>query len=513
MARDVMPVSRREVIAAMTWTVLADLLLFRAVGFSGPAVFFALVPIVLLMGRTRFLRPRYGISIACLSLLVAIRLAWQGSVLTFVSAVALTLAISMAAAGSVPFVFEGIVFGVRVLFDGASRIGRYRCWGKVRNRATTGPSLASWLLPLASVLVFGALFLFANPDLLSTTRTYLFNLADYAWRWVSAESVWEIPFCIFALLVGAGLVCPRLPMFQLGPQTEKDASATAPDTAQWLPAFYNSLVVLILLFGGYLCFEFATLWKRDFPTGFYYAGYAHQGAAWLTVALALATLLLSAVFNGTILNHPRIVPLRSLAWVWSGLNLLLAIAVYNRLFIYVGYNGMTRMRTVGFFGITAVVLGFLLVLYKMAHHRSFWWLIRRQLMALALTVIAYSLFPVDWVAHRYNTSQVNRGYLHPSVMIAVKPIDNEGFLALIPLTDHSDEIIREGVLAMLASRQSELEGGLQANAKHWTSYQASEVILLKRLRAKQSKWAAYLNAPALQAAARNRFEDYAMQWY
>jgi len=54
-------------------------------------------------------------------------------------------------------------------------------------------------------------------------------------------------------------------------------------------AYRNTLMTLIVLFTIYLVFEFITLWRREFPPGFYYAGYAHQGAAWLTFALALAT--------------------------------------------------------------------------------------------------------------------------------------------------------------------------------------------------------------------------------
>ncbi len=67
-----------------------------------------------------------------------------------------------------------------------------------------------------------------------------------------------------------------------------------------------------------------------------------SGSRWLTVALALATVLLSTIFQGQILQDERQGLLRKLAWVWSLQNLLLAAAVYHRLWIYVGFNGMTR---------------------------------------------------------------------------------------------------------------------------------------------------------------------------
>jgi hypothetical protein len=164
--------------------------------------------------------------------------------------------------------------------------------------------------------------------------------------------------------------------------------------------------VLIVLFAVYLVFEFRTLWFRNFPQGFYYSGYAHEGAAWLTFAMALATAVLSLVFRGPLLGDPRLPRLRRLGWVWSAENLVLAVAVYHRLAIYIGFNGMGPMRMVGFYGMTAVALGFLLALWKIARGRSFGWLVRRQLWALAIVVYLFALTPVDAIVTEYNVRRI-----------------------------------------------------------------------------------------------------------
>ncbi len=118
---------------------------------------------------------------------------------------------------------------------------------------------------------------------------------------------------------------------------------------------------------------------------------------------------------------------------------------------------MTMMRMIGFFGITIVVVGVLLVVIKIRSDRSFWWLLRAQSAALALGIAIYSITPVDYVAHRYNVSRILAGDLRPSVMIAVKPIDDEGYFPLLQLLSTDNATIREGVLAMLAKRQQEIE--------------------------------------------------------
>ena len=294
---------------------------------------------------------------------------------------------------------------------------------------------------------------------------------------------------------------------------EKTSKATT-EPARLYPAYRNTLVAVVTLFTVYLVFEFNTLWFREFPDGFYYSGYAHEGAAWLTVALALATATLSIIFRGAILQDPRSSGLRWVAWFWSIQNLILAAAVYNRLFIYMNFNGMTRMRTVALFGISTVVIGFVLVLWKIHFNRSFVWLIRRHLWTLALATYLYALTPVDTIVVKYNVQRILDGDPAPSVEISVHPIDSEGFLSLQPLLACDNVIIREGVRAMFAERQLEMHNVARERAqKGWTTFQLADRLVLKKLRALDNKWSDLSADSAKRNAARQRFHEYAYQWY
>jgi len=280
------------------------------------------------------------------------------------------------------------------------------------------------------------------------------------------------------------------------------------------PAIRNTLLTVIGLFAAYLLLEFSTLWFREFPPGFYYAGYAHEGAAWLTVALGLATAILSVVFRGRLLDDQRLSTLKKLAWIWSAQNFLLAIAVYNRLLIYVNFNGMTRMRTIAFFGITCVVVGFLLVVYKIARKRDFLWLFQHQLLTVAVAVFIYALLPIDLLVHRYNAHEVMRGRLAPAVQIGWHDVDDWGLVSLIPLTECGDPQIREGICAMLAARQRELEDLLMERQKSgWSAYQANDRRILAKLEAVSDRWQQYTRDVQARNAAIDRFTDYVYQWY
>ena len=510
-------------LALAVWTALSDITIFRTRGYAGPGLFFFLAPIFLMLGsRVRGSEralPVNWISLVILLLTwaVAARLATAATELTLASGVILLLALATACWGAVPLVIETALYAIRVFFEGLWWLSQrsipvFRISKDKEGGATKAGMAWSLLLPLAAVGVFGGIFIFANPDLSDRFEVWIDEATDRVWKWIGGLSVWEIPFCITAFVVGAGLLYPVFPKWKLGPKDTRLAERPAARSAMF-GATRNMMLALIALFAVYLVFEFQTLWRRDFPEGFYYAGYAHQGAAWLTLALALATCVLSLVFSGQMLGDDRLIWIRVLSWIWTLQNLLLAAAVYNRLMIYVGYNGMTRLRTVGFFGTTLVVVGFLLVLLKIRLGRSFWWLIRAQLVALVLAVILYSIYPVDYFANRYNVARVNEGYLHPSVMIAVKDTDELGMLPMLDLVDCPDEMIAEGVKAKLAQQQLDIEGSVKASPWHWTRYQKSAYWLYPRLETNQAKWSEYLNDAEKRSKAIGRFKEYAMQWY
>jgi hypothetical protein len=375
------------------------------------------------------------------------------------------------------------------------------------------------LLPLAAVALFGMLFVMANPDLARSVAQSVERSYTWLAEWTSglAENWLEFVFWIAAAYLAIGLLRPLVPSRSAagaGGTAIVDAEIVehAQSSALYVP-LRNMLLGVIGLFAIYLVFEFQTLWFREFPKGFHYSGYAHQGAAWLTAALVAATLVLSLIFRGHVLRDSRVARLRQLAWIWSGLNLLLAVTVYHRMSIYIDFNGMTRMRTIGLFGITTVIAGFVLVLWKIHFNRDFLWLIQRQLWALTVAIYFYAMTPVDTLVHSYNVRQILAGDVAPCVQISVHPNSAEGYLVLTPLTESRDPIIREGVRALLAEQEIAAHHRAAKRAKlGWTSYQLSDRLLLEKLRDNNRAWKGYANESHRKAALQ-QFHKYAYQWY
>lgn len=525
-----LPVDVPFIVAIGLIATAADVTIFRTGGYAGPAVFLLLAPLLMYpAGWRRRIRGPVGLIYGLLAVL-AVKLLWCGSMMQVLTGFGLLAGFGMALSGQQPYVLRTLVFASQTFMSGYAAI--YQQSRAVAGRGLPRVSRTASLgvvLPVAAVVVFGLLFILANPDLVDAFGEGFSNFAERLRRVLRnfGPSPLEVMFWLAAAWIAAGALRPllreTLAREGLPGEEREPVSALEPVTHPLFPACRNMLVAVVVLFAAYLAFEFSTLWFREFPEGFHYSGYAHRGAFWLTVSLALATVVLSLVFQGELLDDPRIRFLRKLAWVWSFENLLLAVSVYNRLWIYVGFNGMTRMRVVGLLGTTAVVAGLVLVLVKIAARHDFVWLVRRQLWALAGCVFLYAVLPVDAIVMRYNVSRVLAGDHAPAVQISRHPIDSEGLVQLFPLLDVEDPRIRDGIGALLAERAAIGPGrgmyfSSRAAVEHrprrgdWTSWQWSEELLQDAL-ADHAEALAPFDDPEKRNAARGVFDQYTYQWW
>jgi len=510
-------VGLRVVTTIVSMVVLADLTLYHARGFFGPAVFFPSAAGLLIVGITGARLTRPVVFTGILLLALAFRLAWSGNVLQILAGVWALNAFAMALHGVVPWYLESIVFLASTIPGG------YECLRTVQIRwrksvlekvdQSEPAPIMNIALPLISVVIFGTIFIFANPDLIARVSLLMGDMMSRIQEWLSRFSPGEIVFWGAIAWITAGLLRPMARQILDGLESATEQPTTTGEARGMFAPFRNTLVSLTALFSHYLIFEFQTLWFRRFPAGFHYSGYAHQGAAWLTAALALATVVLSMMFRGSMLRHPAIQSLRRLAWIWSALNLLLAASVYNRMLIYVDFNGMTRMRVIGFLGITCVVIGFLLVLRKIAREYNFQWLIRNQLMVPVFAVFIYAIIPVDHLVHRYNVQRILAGHPEPSVQISEHPIDDAALPVLAPLLACDNPVIQDGIRAILTTRFRELSRQRLKNTNpDWTQRQIGVERAFKELTPITEPFEA-ANPNFDHDQARKQFRDYAMQWW
>ena len=541
------------------WVGVTDLLLYQVGTYLSWALMLIVAIGFLAVLRLKVSHCRKTAWLAAAILLLAVKLVWCGSGLQIWCGLALLVCYGMALSGATPFLPEAVAFLFYMCAGAVERLRSYRVsrWNLSSGGDSGGASISdvertrvAWsvVLPFLVVSSFAILFVLANPDVATGTARQLRILFESMGRVFATFEVVQGIFWMVSGLVLLGLLYPA----QVGLWMERqpaELSGTKKPAVMY-SAFRNTLLSVIVLFAVYLVFEFITLWFRDFPADFYYAGYAHQGAFWLTVALALATLVLSAVFRGDILGDERLASLKRLALIWSIENLLLSAAVYNRMLIYIDYNGMTRMRVIGLLGISSVVVGFVLVVIKLYRDHGFVWLIHRQLWVPVLAVCLYAVLPVDWLVNRYNVHQVQSGNAAPSVQIVAHRVSAEGVLPLVALVDCEDVKVRDGVKAILALWSDDLKntggssymrtyegvyrGEWRSKFNHQTpwlmlnagfsntnrvteksrgSFQLSTYLLERELKRVEPDIEAFVAAPKKRDAAIEEFFKYAYQWY
>jgi hypothetical protein len=476
------PPRPREYLALILAVIVFDVALYPTVGHASWGCLLAILPIVLALGSAGR-RPDGAVWLMSGLLgLEAARSFWMGSVLGGAVGLALAIALTMTLNGCRPFVLEGIAYGAQAIGSGiVNLIGYGRCSHLSRIQLRR-----SVMAPIATLAVFSLLFVLANPNF----REWCDEAFDAFVEWFSRMPVtpWRVLLWGGALWAVAGLLRPCIAR-RLREALEADAEAagspTLKDAGLAHATARNTLATVVVLFAAYLIYEVIYLVVREIPQGFYYSGYAHAGAFWLTVALAFSTFTLGLAMRGGVLAHEEARILKRLTWIWTVENLVLAACVFHRLQIYVDYNGLSRMRMVGTFGVAAVAIGFVLAVHKVLAERSLLWLIRRNLWALFLVIYVWTLTPVDWIVTRYNVGQILAGNLAPSVQIGWHRIGPEGIPVLLPLVDCDNEFIREGVRALLAGEEIRL-GVLRH--EDWKNRQWAEAVALRRLQAHNAAW-------------------------
>ncbi|MBX3232729.1 MAG: DUF4173 domain-containing protein [Labilithrix sp.] len=453
-----MPARARELAAVVGLVAVADFALWRQDGLSvggvGLATFFVLVPLlVLAAARGRRLTLRLA-AIGVMLGAVTARSAYAPTVGTtllgllgvFALAVAMRQRSSFLTNVAASFGATAVTFPFRIAaaFRGAHRIAA----GRSRRRFT-----GAILIPIALVGVFVTIFAFANPLVA---------------RWVGfVGSAVVLPDPMRLALWGSlafGAVLLLRPAIHRSFAVEHADSDDATEAS--LAIGRNALVALNVLFLLYNALDATYLWAGAPPPGVTEQAYAHQGAAWLTVALLVLTAVVGVLFHGALAHDPRARLARILAYAWLGQGAVLALGTFRRIAIHVSTSGLSNVRILGIAGTALVAFGLVLIGTKLHRRFTFAWLLRRQLDALVVGLLAFSILPTHLVSARVNVSRILMHRYQPLVNVTEEAAEVESTAALLPLVEHDDERIRRGVAALLLNeldtlRRREQHAGLR----------------------------------------------------
>jgi len=442
--------SGRELLGAVALTAAVDFGLFPSNagtrGGTALAIMFVVMPLVLLGAARRFRVTTRLAALLLVLLSVAARALFVPTEGTAVLGIAALFGVAVAMRHRRAFIADvvasaGFTLGtmhVRV-WSGIAGLAQL-LGGRGRKRR----SLAPVLVPVALVSAFAGIFALANP-LVGRLFGALINTLV-----VSSE----LRIVAWIAVLGLSMLMLRPAVFRY--TASEDADDTDASTAVARSVAKNALVALNVLFLLYNGLDATYLWAGSPPPGISERLYAHQGAAWLTAALALLTVVVGVFFRGALAHDSQARSARLWAFAWLAQGLVLALGTFRRLGIHITTSGLSSIRILGMVGTALVVVGLLQVGYKLFAGRSFAWLLRRQLDALAIGATLFTLAPTHWISARINAVRVMEHRYQALVHVAEEVVEPESVTSFLPLLAHDDERIRRGIAALLLNERDKL---------------------------------------------------------
>jgi hypothetical protein len=483
----------RQTLALLALVGVADICLYDTFGGLGVACLFAITTGVLtLLAPDRCMRPHRA-ALAAIGLSCAMAI-WNHSWL--VSFVGWTAIVGYAIKLHNPTwrVTELLVAFSALLGAAPARLFvhltglRHHILPKAteERRAKRRARLEVVLIPLSVCLLFVIIFLAANPVLsrgAENLASRLFGLfgdagGNFSILRVLFWALWLVVFSILLVPVVRTTLIDRLtkaPENLCASQVTAESDADERADRGYAAALWTLLSVNVLFFAYNLMDGLYLYGKAVLPAGMTWTEYTHQGCAWLTAGLALSTIVIGVIFRGPLVFHPKASRLRSLAYVWAGLNGVLAVGALRRLQLYIDFSGLTYLRLVGIMGTLLVVAGLLIMVNKVRLRKTFLWLLRGYLVAIWSATLILALLPADYLCARYNVPRVLAGKRHVLRPITHHQQSPEALPALLPLLSYqskspeSQRVVRQGVAALLADHLV----ALRRRPRNWSEWQAS----------------------------------------
>lgn len=393
----------RAVAIALILVMLADLLFWQAeAGLS-----LALYALALMLGAmamapaTAVVRRGAALAITVLAALPVVEHVQALSVLILAIGVAIAALVAAGRVSDLRTTIErcvllpvgGLVWLVRDLRGLPPSLRRL-----YPGRETAAAVLARWALPVLAVLVFGMLFVQANPVI----EHWALALGDVQGIEVpdgGRIALWIVAvLCIWPLLMVQVRPLPK-PAEARRAQSPPPLSMPLDLPGVTRASILRTLIVCNLVFAVQTTLDLSILWGGiGLPAGMTYAEYAHRGAYPLVGAALLAG---AFVILATTLVPPT-PAIRALIHIWVAQTLVLLASSVHRLVLYVEAFGLTHLRVAAFVWMALVAVGLVLILIRVQTRRSNGWLIRGNLIALAVALYGMAFVNVTDLIARHN---------------------------------------------------------------------------------------------------------------
>ncbi|HPE43722.1 MAG TPA: DUF4173 domain-containing protein [Bacteroidales bacterium] len=304
---------------------------------------------------------------------------------------------------------------VRSPFAGIRAIGE-EIAGKEQSRGRQLIAIVLILLAgLFVVLVFALIYAAASPwfENLSNVATdfiyKLFNIFDPEW----------IPLMVLGFLIAAYVLFSQ-PDSMITKLNEKTETLVLSER-QISAAVLNSLKVVLVLLNVLLAIvnwlDLKNVWLFFEWNGGFLKQFVHEGTFLLLFSVALASLVLLAIYSDRSRGLQQNKSIKMLASAWIVQNAFLVLSVGMRNYWYMSYFALAYKRIAVVFVLILLIIGLVLLYQKIHKARTVFWLIRQSSMAFFVVLVLASLPDWDTLIARYNLKNYTHSFVHFDFLI------------------------------------------------------------------------------------------------
>lgn len=252
------------------------------------------------------------------------------------------------------------------------------------------------ILPLAATVLFGALFVWANPIL--ETMAQRLNAGDlFALLSLERLFLWAlIAIIVWNLLRSNTIQLPKLASYPAAELDGRIASLFSPASV------FAALLLCNAVFALQNGLDIAYLWAGEaLPDGMTHAQYAHRGAYPLILTALLAgAFVLVALRRGAPTEHDK--RIRALVYLWLGQNVFLVASAILRTLNYVEDYSLTLLRLSALLWMGLVAFGLVLILWRITGGKSGRWLINANALAAVTLLYVTAFVDLSGLIAQYN---------------------------------------------------------------------------------------------------------------
>jgi len=254
-----------------------------------------------------------------------------------------------------------------------------------------------WAIPVAGGALFLGLFMHANPVVAQVVARCWRWLTQDGWPSLGRVGEWMLAAALSWMLLRARWRIRRPPGADAAPMSDHSALAIRCMLIFNLVFLLHNALDAAYLRGGHAL-----------PTGTTYARYAQQGSHTLLITALLAAAIMLLWFRpGSPLERSR--PARALLFIWLAQNVVVLLGAAYRLWRYVEVFGLTRWRCCAALWMALVVVGLLLIGWRIFRSWDNGWLIDANLSVLAMVVLVLGWCDADSVIAWQNVRQLGPG--------------------------------------------------------------------------------------------------------